>query len=188
MGAIAESLVHSHRFSRQQYEQMIDAGVFGPEDRLELLDGEIVEMAPQKSRHATAVLLVEGALRAAMSNAVTIRVQLPLSLSSCSEPEPDIAVVSGAPRDYRDAHPATALLVVEVSDATRAYDRGRKLAAYAQAGIPEYWILDVPGETLEVCRQPLGEDYAERRILKTGESVAPLAAPTATLLVADMLP
>lgn len=188
MGAIAEGLVNLHRFSRQQYEQMIDAGVFGPEDRLELLDGEIVEMAPQKSRHATAVRLLEKALATVFGPGFDIRSQLPLRLSTYSEPEPDVAVVAGSPRDYRDAHPATALLVVEVADATRAYDRGRKLAAYAQAGIPEYWILDVVGETLEVCRQPMGEDYAERRILKAGEVISTLAAPGTNLSIADLLP
>ncbi|MDP2793728.1 MAG: Uma2 family endonuclease [Sulfurisoma sp.] len=188
MGAVAENPVSLHRFSRQQYEQMIDADVFGPEDRLELLDGEIVEMAPQKSRHATAVRLLENVLSRAFGDGCDIRSQLPLSLSERSEPEPDIAVVRGSPRDYRDAHPATALMIVEVSDATRGYDRGRKLVAYAQAGIGEYWILDVVGETLEVCRQPTGEDYAERRILKAGDAVAPLAAPDAAVLVADVLP
>lgn len=188
MGAIAEHPANLHRFSREQYERMIDAGVFGPDDHLELLDGEVIGMAPQKSRHATAVLLVEGALRKAFGDCATIRVQLPLSLSESSEPEPDIAVVAGSPRDYRDAHPATALLIVEVSESTRGYDRGRKLAAYARAGIPEYWILDVVAETLEVCRGPLGEDYAERRILAAGDAVAPQAAPEATIIVTDLLP
>lgn len=188
MGAIAELSVASHRFSREQYERMIDAGVFGPEDRLELLDGEIIEMAPQKSRHATAVRLLERVLGLAFGQNFDVRSQLPLQLSEHSEPEPDIAVVIGSPRDYRDAHPATAVLVVEVSEATRTYDRGRKLSAYARAGIPEYWILDVVGETLEVCRHPTGEDYAERRILKAGDSVSPQAAPTATIAVVDLLP
>lgn len=104
-----------------------------------------------------------------------------------SEPEPDIAVVAGTPRDYRDAHPATALLIVEVSDATRAYDCGRKLAAYARAGIAEYWLLDVVDNTLKVCRTPLGEDYRERRILLADETIAPLSAPKAVLRVADLL-
>jgi Uma2 family endonuclease len=188
MGAIAEHSAGLHRFNSEQYERMIDAGVFGPDDRLELLDGEVVEMAPQKSRHATAVRLLERALEKAFGTGFDIRAQLPLRISEQSEPEPDIAVVAGSPRDYRDAHPETALLVVEVSETTRTYDRGRKLAAYARAGIPEYWILDVLAETLEVCRRPLGEDYAERHILKAGESVSPEAAPTATIAVADLLP
>ncbi len=137
MSAVLE--VPRHRFSRVQYERMTEAGVFGPEDRLELLDGEIIDMPPQKSRHATAVTLVAEALRTIFGPGATVRVQLPFCLDDRSEPEPDVAVVPGNPRDYRDAHPSRALLVCEVSDTTLAYDRGRKLAAYARAGIPEYW-------------------------------------------------
>jgi len=167
---------------------MVAAGVFGPEDRLELLDGEIIDMAPQKSRHATAIRLLEETLKGCFGTGHDTRAQLPLALNANSEPEPDIAVVPGSPRDYRDAHPTTALLIVEVADASLAYDRVRKLAAYARAGIPEYWILDLNGETLEVCRHPLGDTYGERRILKRGDRVAPLAGSGADFEVADILP
>jgi Uma2 family endonuclease len=110
-----------------------------------------------------------------------------LALDERSEPEPDIAVVPGGPRDYRDAHPSHAVLVVEVADVSLAYDRIRKLAAYARAGIPEYWILDLNAENLEVCRRPMGEAYGERRILQAPDRVAPLAG-TGDLTVADILP
>lgn len=176
-----------HRFSRAQYEQMVDAGVFGPDERLELLDGEVIDMAPQKSRHATAVTLLADTFNSLFSSGYTVRVQLPLRLSDLSMPEPDIAVVPGNPRDYRDAHPACAVLIVEVADTTLAYDRSRKLAAYALAGIQEYWVLDVAGETLEVCRQPQDAGYAERRVLKQGETVRPLAG-SGDVAVADILP
>jgi Uma2 family endonuclease len=99
---------------------MTEAGVFGPEDRLELLDGEIIDRAPQKSRHATAVTLVADALRTHFGPGATVRVQLPFSLDDRSEPEPDVAVVPDNPHDYRDAHPSRALLVCEVSDTTLA--------------------------------------------------------------------
>lgn len=188
MSAVLDFPLQRHRFSRAQYEQMVDAGVFGPEDRLELLDGEIIDMAPQKSRHATAVRLLEEALRACFGPGYDIRSQLPLALDERSEPEPDIAVVPGRPRDYRDAHPSSALLIVEVADTTLAYDRIRKLAAYARAGIPEYWILDLDGESLEVCRQPLRDTYGERRILRATDRIAPLAAPRGEITVADLLP
>ena len=167
---------------------MVAAGVFGPEDRLELLDGEIIDMAPQKSRHATAITLLANTLATVSGPDQTVRVQLPLALDDRSEPEPDIAVVPGSPRDYRDAHPTTALLIVEVADASLAYDRVRKLAAYARAGIPEYWILDLNGETLEVCREPIGDTYGDRRILKRGDRLAPLAGNGADFEVADILP
>ncbi len=165
--------VRPHRFTRERYERMVDAGIFGASDRVELLDGEIVEMSPQKSRHATAVTLVADRLHlvAQAIGGCSVRAQMPLALSAQSEPEPDVAIVEGAPRDYRDRHPSTARLVIEVSDTTLAYDRGRKLAAYARAGIAEYWVLDLPGAALEVYRQPEGERYAHTQRLVDGEQV-----------------
>lgn len=188
MSAVLETSLRHHRFSRAQYEQMVEAGVFGPEDRLELLDGEIIDMAPQQSRHATAVRLLEEGLRGLFAQGYDIRSQLPLNLDERSVPEPDIAVVAGSPRDYRDAHPATAVLIVEVADSTLAYDRIRKLAAYARAGIGEYWILDLNGACLEVCRRPEGDTYGERRILKGADRVAPLGGTGGDIAVADVLP
>ena len=177
-----------HRFSRAQYEHMVETGVFGPEDRLELLEGEIIDMAPQKSRHSTAVTLLAEALKPLFTPGHTVRVQLPLSLNDFSQPEPDIAVVSGSPRDYRDAHPAHAVLIVEVADSTLAYDRSRKLATYARTGIPEYWILDLAGELLEVCRQPENGGYGERLVLLRGEKVAPDAGNGVSIGVEELLP
>jgi Uma2 family endonuclease len=167
---------------------MIDAGIFGPNDRLELLDGEVIDMSPQKSRHATAVTLVGEFMKVVFKQNATVRLQLPFLLDDNSEPEPDVAVVPGNPRDYRDAHPSRALLIVEVSDTTLAYDSGRKLAAYARAGIPEYWIVDLTGETLEVYRDPIKGTYAEQLSLQADQRAQPLAAGHVTLTVKDMLP
>lgn len=177
-----------HRFSREQYERMTEAGVFGPDDRLELLEGEIIDMSPQKSRHATAVTLVADALRALAGPDATIRTQLPFVLDDWSEPEPDIAVVPGTARDYRDAHPSRALLVVEVSDTTLAYDRGRKLAAYARGGVPEYWVLDLTAERVEVLRRPEGERYLDQRVVGREDSVQPLLIGDRDIPVGDLLP
>ncbi len=188
MSAVLDTPVRQHRFSRAQYHHMVDAGILRPDDRIELLDGEIIDMAPQKSRHATAVSLTYEALRAILPKNSHIRAQLPFNLDERSMPEPDIAVVPGHPRDYRDAHPARALLIVEVADNSLGYDRLRKLAAYARAGVPEYWILDPDGATLEVCRAPLGDSYAQRRILQAGEHIDALHAPGRSVAVADLLP
>ncbi len=188
MSVVLEPPQTLHRFSRRQYDRMIDAGVFGPEDRIELLNGEIIDMAPQRSRHATAIRLIEKGLNRIFAAGHDVRTQLPLCLDDRSEPEPDVAVVSGNPRDYRDAHPETALLVVEVSETSLAYDRIRKLAVYARARIPEYWILDLNSETLEVCRHPERDTYTERRILKAADRLAPLAAPGQSVTVSDLLP
>ncbi|HEU0204648.1 MAG TPA: Uma2 family endonuclease [Burkholderiaceae bacterium] len=188
MSAVHEPPPKLHRFTRAEYEQMVAAGIFGPEKKIELLDGEIIDIAPQKSRHATAVTLCARALDRAFGAGVTVRAQLPLSLDDQSEPEPDVAVVRGNPRDYRDAHPSTALLIVEVAESTLAYDRARKLAAYARNAIPEYWILNVADETLEVCRAPQGETYSNRQVLGPSDRVAPLHAADHEVPIADLLP
>lgn len=114
-------------------------------------DGRYRRIAPPG-----APLYLERALSQALGVAFDIRAQLPLALESHSVPEPDIAVVRGHPRDYRDAHPQHAGLIVEVADASLAYDRGRKLAAYARAGIPEDWVLNLSDSSLEICGAPRG--------------------------------
>lgn len=177
-----------HTFSRTQFECMIDHGIFAPEERLELLEGELLTMSPQKSQHATAVTLVGDALRAAFGADVTVRIQLPLILDDASEPEPDVAVVPGQPRAYRDTHPDTALLICEISDTTLQYDRGRKQAAYARAGIPEYWILNLNDPGLDVYRQPSTQGYLEQLHRSAGTQIAPLARPAALVNVSDLLP
>lgn len=176
-----------HRWTRDQYEQMVAAGVFGCAERVELIDGSIIDMAPQSSRHAVAVQLVENPLREAFGKGYAVRVQMPLAVDECSEPEPEVAVVTGAPRDYRDAHPRTAVLVVEVADTSLALDRGGKRALYARNGIPQYWIVDVNRARLEVCRQPLQGDYQARDVLDRNAAVQPLAGGSA-VAVADLLP
>lgn len=166
---------------------MVDAGILGPLDHVELLDGEIIEMSPEKSRHAASVDLAAEALRVAFGAGFTIRVQHPLALSESSEPEPDVAVVPGSPRDYVHGHPARALLVVEVSDTSLDYDRHRKAAAYAAAGIAEYWIVNLVEMQLEVHRRPSGGAYAERTVLDRTGQMQPSAAAVA-VSVADLLP
>jgi Uma2 family endonuclease len=167
---------------------MVGAGVFAPGARLELLEGEIINMTPQRSRHATAVRLVEDALRTAFGTGFDVRTQLPLSLGDFSEPEPDVAVVKGNPRDYRDAHPASAVLVVEVSETTLDYDRRRKLPIYARAGISEYWILDVESESLEVYREPTGDSYGQRQVLRAGDFANLPGGLAGAIPVSDILP
>ncbi|OGI47632.1 MAG: hypothetical protein A2151_01735 [Candidatus Muproteobacteria bacterium RBG_16_65_34] len=180
--------VQRHRWARQEYERMIAAGVFHPQARLELIDGDIVHMTPQGSLHATAVRLAEDALRAVFSAGFDVRVQMPLALDDSSEPEPDIAVVTGAPRDFRDAHPAGAALVVEVSDTTLAFDCAQKKRVYAGSGIREYWIVNLIDRQLEVYRDPRGNDYTTKTILRSGQSVSPLAAPKEDIPIKDLLP
>jgi len=145
-------------------------------------------MSPEKSRHAAAVDLVQEALRCAFGSGFTVRAQHPLALSDTSEPEPDVAVVVGSPRDYTDEHPASAALVVEVSDTSLAYDRTRKLAVYARCGLPEYWILNLIEARLEVHRNPTGDSYGSSTVLDKDATVTPLGAPGAAVALSDLLP
>lgn len=181
------SAVDVRRWTRQDYERMAAAGLFQPEERLELIEGTIYRMTPQSSRHAAFVQLVEEALRRAFAAGWCFRVQMPLALGDWSEPEPDLAVVPGSPRDYLEAHPTTAALVVEVAERSLPYDRTEKLALYARAGIPEYWLVDVQRRTLAVHRDPAAGAYRTRTVHRAGDSVAPLAHPQSALPVADLL-
>jgi len=176
------------RLTREEYERLAEEGAFPPGKRVELVNGVIHELMPQNSLHATAILNCEEELRAAFPTGHHVRAQLPLALGSHAEPEPDLAVVAGRRRDYRNGHPTTAVLVVEVSETTVPYDRNVKRALYAEAGIPEYWILFTKAKQLEVLRVPLEGNYRSSTLLGPGDTVTPLAAPGASIRVADLLP
>lgn len=180
--------VHPRRWTREEYDKMIDAGVFADGERLELIDGEILQMMTQGSLHATTIQLVQEALRKAFGAGFDVRTQLPLALDPFSEPEPDISVVPGSARDYRDEHPSTALLIVEVSDKTLSFDRQHKKAIYARAGIQEFWIVNLIENSIEVYREPEGDDYRSVLNLKSGESITPIAAPDRQIPVEELLP
>jgi Uma2 family endonuclease len=180
--------VLTRRWTRDEYYRMADSGILRPDDRVELIDGGIVTMAPRKSPHATAIRLVEDALRTVFSDGFEVRPQLPLALDETNEPEPDLAVVTGSPRDYADDHPTTALLVVEVAETSLGFDRGVKKALYARFGIQEYWIVNLVETVVEVHRSPQGESYREHRVLTETDSIAALAKPETRIAVADLLP
>ena len=171
-------------------------GVYGPEERLELIEGEVIEkVTPQESPHATGVRLGDRALNRIFRNGYDVRTQLPLVFGPRNKPEPDVAVVTGAIRDYSHAHPTTAVLIIEVSDTTLRYDRATKASLYARAGIADYWILNLVDRILEVHREPaamtdlpLGHGYRSITRYPPTDSVAPLAAPQNMIAVADLLP
>jgi Uma2 family endonuclease len=174
---------------------MIELGVIGEDDHLELVDGEILTMTPQNSLHSGTIMVLHARLQAAFGPQCSVRVQSPLALDEMSEPEPDLAVVGGSGRDYLAAHPDSALLVVEVADTTLPYDRGRKASLYARAGIAEYWIVNVADRVLEVHRDPapdaaapLGFAYTTVERLTPESFVSPLAAPEARISVSELLP
>lgn len=183
----------TRRWTREEYYRMGEDGFF-QDQRVELIDGEVVEMSPQMSRHAAVIGMVHRALQAAFGDGVWVRVQMPLALGGDSEPEPDLAVVRGSPEDYVDEHPTTAMLVVEVSETTLAYDMSKKANLYASAGLPEYWIVDLCESRLHVSRNPktdesaqFGHTFATVTILQSNDLVAPLARPSAKIPVAAFL-
>ena len=185
---MADPATRSYRWSREAYDRAVQAGIFGPGDRIELIDGEILTMTPQGSRHAAVAARAAARLARAFGGGCHVRTRMPLAAGGHSEPEPDVAVVEGDEFDYLDAHPATALLVVEVSDDSLTRDRTIKQRLYARCGIPEYWIIAIPDARLEVHRDPTGDAYRSVRSLRAGDTVAPLARPNATIAVADLLP
>jgi Uma2 family endonuclease len=180
--------IEMRRWTRDEYERMIATGLFAPDERVELIDGEILQVTPQGSFHATAIRLTEDALRAAFGSAFEVRAQLPLALDPASEPEPDVAVVPGSPRDYREVHPTAALLVIEIADTTLVHDRQRKGSLYARAGIQEYWIINLVDRCVEVYRDPLQGRYGSSRRYLPGDHITPLVAPESKISVADILP
>jgi len=185
---MATATVDDRRFTREEYEQLVEQGFFHPEERIELVDGVLYEMTPQSSLHAAGVRGSQEALRPIFSEGYDIRSQLPLALGFDSEPEPDVAVVLGSWRDYSHSHPTSAILIVEVADSSLLQDRKRKASLYARAEIPEYWLMNLVRRCLEVYREPKDGVYTSRTILREGDSVSPLSRPEAAILVASLLP
>ena len=172
-------------WTRDEYYQMGEAGLFA-DQCVELIDGEILMMSPMKAAHAASVLLTSDALRKVFTAGYCVRVQLPLVLADDCEPEPNIAVVPGSPRDYTE-HPTTALLIVEVSDTTLAFDRGRKRELYAQANVSEYWIVNLVDRFLEVFRDPVNGAFHHQSQFDSNDIVTPCGLHNA-IQVADLLP
>ena len=179
-----------HRFTTEAYFRMVAAGILTEDDRVELLNGQIVEMSPSNPPHAgTISRCVRLFTRALGDDQALVREQSPLDLEPYDAPEPAVALVRPRADDYTTAHPTAGavLLVVEVSDSTLATDRLVKRALYAAAGLPEVWLLDLQHDRLEVGREPRGDGYTVR-VYGPGERVASLAFPEVAVAVADLLP
>ena len=194
MASVIEPYVKTRRWRRVEYDRLVDLGMFVGE-RLELLDGLLVVREPQGSPHAAIVGQIAQVLAAAFGPGWYPRLHSPLALDDDSEPEPDVAIVAGGPRDYVSAHPATAALVVEVADSSLRLDRRLKGGLYARAGLRDYWIVNLVEGVLEVHREPQraadaarGWGYRSVEILRPPARVTPLGAPGALIPVTDLLP
>jgi Uma2 family endonuclease len=178
-----------HRFTVDDYHQMARAGILREDDRVELLEGEIIDMTPIGSRHNAAVDILTDRLTAALRGRAIVRVQGSIRLGIDTEPQPDVVVLAFRPDFYRDvvATAADTRLVIEVADASLAHDRGRKLPLYGRAGVAEFWIVDLVAGDITVYRAPAADGFADVQRVPRGGAVSLGAFPEVTLHVTDVV-
>ena len=194
-------------WNRDDYYRLSDLGFFNGK-RVELIEGEIFvkykytefdegeyEMSAMSSLHFSGVNVAAEAMRGIFKKKYFVSVQCPVEMGDNSEPEPDISIIEGKARDYKNAIPKTAALIVEISDSSLLYDRGKKMSLYARANIQDYWIVNLKDERLEVYRRPIedktafyGFSYGEIRIFTETDEVSPLVMPDAKIKISDLLP
>jgi Uma2 family endonuclease len=182
--------VTHYRFTVDDYHAMADAGILKENARVELVQGEIVEMAPMGDRHVSCVFRLTHKLATALDQRAIVSVQCSLRIDEYSEPEPDAMLLQWRDDYYASSRraPADVLLIIELSDTTLLYDRNVKLPLYANAGIPEVWIVDLQSGQLEVFTEPSSEGYASSRTLGSGDSVSPSAFGDISLSVNEIIP
>ncbi|MBL8203790.1 MAG: Uma2 family endonuclease [Blastocatellia bacterium] len=175
------------KFTVEQYYQMAATGILAPDERVELIEGEIIEMSPIGPRHAHCVDQITELIREKLGRTIYLRAQNPIRLSNYTEPEPDITLAKRA--DYSTRHPVgdDVFLTIEVSDSTLEKDRTLKQKAYANANIPEFWIVNLPEDVVEVYRCPVGDVYQERKLVSRAESISPQLLPNLVLSGEELL-
>lgn len=173
------------RWTCAEFLRLGDLGMFEGRGAM-LIESVILEEGPMNPPHAVTLSLCEDAVRTAFGAGWWVRNQSPLILGQDTDPEPDLAVVPGRPRDYTE-HPTTADLVVEVADTSLEFDTEEKRRLYAKAGIREYWVVDINGRRLLCFRDPERNDYRLHAAFDEVATISPLAAPTATVPIAEML-
>ena len=181
--------VRRRPLSVAEYHRMAEVGILTPDDRVELIEGELVEMAAMGGPHVGAVIALNRLFSRAAGSDAVVSVQMPVQLGEGSEPEPDIALLRPRADDYRRAvpHARDVLLLIEVSDTTIEYDRRVKSQLYAREGVPELWIVDVGAGRIEVYQAPGPGGYASVRSVGRGEVLSPAALPRVTVAAADIL-
>jgi Uma2 family endonuclease len=176
-------------FNVDEYYRMAEVGLLSPDDRVELIEGEIVEMSPIGCTHAGTVDRSSALLHRQLGDTVQVRVQSPVRLSDFSEPQPDIALLKPRKDFYSDSHPLPedVLVVIEVADTSVNYDRNVKLPLYARAGIPEAWLMVLAKEVIEVHSQPRNGKYQKVQRLKRGKTLVSPTIPAFSCKVEDLL-
>ncbi|MGB7273099.1 MAG: Uma2 family endonuclease [Geitlerinemataceae cyanobacterium] len=178
------------RWVVRDYHQMSEIGILEPNERTELIAGQITLMAAKGTSHVTSLYLLTNTLREKLGNSALIRTQDPIQLDDFSEPEPDLAIVRGMVLDYATQHPrpSDVYLIVEVADRTLKYDCETKDKLYALAGISDYWVLDVKNRQLHIFHDPTPTGYTRHLILAEPNQVTPLAFPDCTIDLTSILP
>ena len=188
VAVVRRNLMVPHRFTVDDWHHMIEAGVLGPRDRVELIEGMVVEMAPQSEEHLSAIARLNWTITRALPEGYLVRPQGPITLRPDSEPEPDIVVVTEAAHRQGRPHPSTAPLVIEVAKSSLDFDRTVKLPLYARAGVLEYWIVDVAKRVVEVYRHPLPKSgrYKTKRVVRSDQTLTCSTLPGISIPVASI--
>ncbi|MDJ0688644.1 MAG: Uma2 family endonuclease [Xenococcaceae cyanobacterium MO_188.B32] len=183
------------KFSIDEYHKLVDLGFFTENDRIELIRGEIIDMAPKRTPHSVCNSLVFGELYRLLYNLANVRGQEPIILPLNSEPEPDVVIAKKKADNYLSAHPTVEdiILVIEISDSTLQYDRETKLSLYAEVGINNYWIFNLVDNRLEVYSQPFADpqgksDYRTKNIFLPNEKIVVPSFDKMTLELASVFP
>jgi Uma2 family endonuclease len=188
MSATDEVLTR-HKLNVDDYHRMAEAEILRPEDRVELINGELIDMAPISLDHAATVNGLNEALVLATTGRAIVSIQNPVRLDRFNEPQPDVAVLRPRTDRYRSGEPpgpSDVLLLVEVAHTSLRFDRGYKLPLYAQMGIPEFWLVDLQRRVLEVYRRPAGDAYTEVATHESGDTVELALAPEFSINVAAL--
>lgn len=186
--AVAAMPVTRHRFTVEDFERMAETGVLGDDARVELIAGDIIDMSPINARHSGCVTALTDVVARRVAHQVSLHVQSPIRLTGNAMPQPDITILR--PGRYAQAHPTPAdiLLVIEVADSSRHYDRTIKLPLYAAAGIPETWIVDLIDGTIERYTEPRDGRYQQVARAGRGETMTSIILPAIVVPVDDVLP
>jgi len=184
-----EAVGASRRFTVDEYLALGAAGILAKEERVELLDGEIICMAPIGNRHRISVNWSADLMHEAIGRRAMVQVQAPIQLDDFTMPEPDIAIIRrGSINDLASVLPSDVYLLVEVADSSLEFDLGEKLARYAAAGIPEMWVANLRVGELVVNTEPEGATYTNVRVIPLDGTVSPQAFPDVVLELADFIP
>lgn len=186
MSAHGSAWPRPHLLTVHDYYRMAEVGLLSPDDRTELIEGQIIDMPPVGNRHAEAVRSLNKRLLRAVGDLAEVSSQLPVRLSLRSEPQPDFAIIRAKSGGYRNAHPVPSdvLLLIEISDSTLRYDLGKRATLYAAHGIPEYWVFDLQRNRVWRHRAPIGDEYTQ--VDEVAQGVLPLPGLGAEISLAEL--